>query len=315
MRRSFRSVLFTFSKPYDQALLWTAILSYVGYKVSWNLLRLYLISETTVLGDIWRLGKAPPAQKITEPLLLLEAAHAAEEGHCFGLSGYVPSRILTDYFEKTVLIDPDTSVKPIGRNYFGDPKLKRRDQISGSIEGLLSRVPTLKLHPTKRQFVRVPPQKLRRRIQVQYHAHFLWIALADPQSVPSYCRKPARNGGVMTYCCTSFPLSHETQEKVSRALPQDDRSLGGGIPALSSAQFRQHPKLAETFSLIGESSGWNIDTCPGTLAQYIKTVRELYNKIIPEERHDQDEWLFELLRLLEKVQTTLTRPLNGISTP
>ncbi|KAF8321379.1 uncharacterized protein EI90DRAFT_3079215 [Cantharellus anzutake] len=370
-----------------RTLLWVAILSYVGYKASWNILRRYLIRKTTVLHDIELLGKAPPTQKI--PGTVVVAGRS--------LSGYASARILADYFEKIVLIDPDTNItaagrvpqRPhlhvlltislpilrklytsfdkeapqndvyifpglrhwwIGRNYFGDLKLNMRDQITGSrisIETLCRRL-TIAYCGDRLQVIHgtvtsIEASADKTTIRSVSYRPASEVSTTAPNAIPctlfvdcsgastigakllpAACEKwgpydRASYNPNVKYYSTSFSLTPKTQEKVSRALPQDDRSFGrwdtctviGAVTptAETGRDLFMYQRIEGNRLLVGYC-GWGVDTRPGTLAQYIETTRQMYRKSHPKERHDRDEWLFELLRLAGEGADNLDEPIK-----
>ncbi|KAF8327376.1 uncharacterized protein EI90DRAFT_3067496 [Cantharellus anzutake] len=377
---------------WTEALIWVAILSYGWYRLSWNLLRRYFISNNTALDDIELLGKAPPAQKIPGTVVIAGGS----------FSGYVSARILADYFQTIVLIDPESGVvangrvpqRPlyhlllaislkilrklypsfdneapkddvyifpgvrhwwIGRNYFGDFKSKRPEQIGGSrisIERLCRRlsiaycgkrlqviqgtVTGLKASPDKTTIQSVSYRSASPSSEAPTTKAtsntipcILFVDCAGPSTIGSKLLPAAsEKWGPYTrtsynpnakHYAASFLLTPETQEKVSRALPKDDRSFGRWDKCAVIGAFSPTPEISrdlfayqriEGNRLLIGYSGWNVDSCPKTLAQYIETARQLHNKSISKERHQQDEWLFDVLRLLGEDADILDEPIQ-----
>ncbi|KAF8337542.1 uncharacterized protein EI90DRAFT_2991901 [Cantharellus anzutake] len=89
----------------NQTVVWTAFSAYIAYKVLWIVLRRHLLRTTTVVNELGFLGGAPPRKKIQGAAVIAGGS----------MAGYVTARVLTDYFEKIVIIEPDAVITLGGR--------------------------------------------------------------------------------------------------------------------------------------------------------------------------------------------------------
>ncbi|KAF8313288.1 uncharacterized protein EI90DRAFT_3294529 [Cantharellus anzutake] len=121
------------------------------------------------------------------------------------------------------------------------------------------------------------------------------------------------------YYSTSIKLLPETQRKVARMLPKNHVDFGrwdtcGVLGAFTptSATGRSlwgYSRINGDELLIGYS-GWGIDTCPETFAEYIELTRQLYSNVFSKDEYIRDEWFFRIIQVASEDANILDEPIK-----
>ncbi|KAF8321410.1 uncharacterized protein EI90DRAFT_3079301 [Cantharellus anzutake] len=121
------------------------------------------------------------------------------------------------------------------------------------------------------------------------------------------------------YHSTSIKLSPKTQDEVARSLPKHHRDFGRWgactiiglvIPTAETGKDLFGYQRIDGDHLLLIYSGWDLDTCPATIAQFADLGRQSTAKAIPEKHRSRDEWFFEILRVVGEGTGLLDEPLK-----